>query len=169
MTAIEVAQHLNGRKTGRGKWIARCTAHQDRRPSLVIAEGKTGVLLSCMSHQCDFLDIVKGAGLKPLMLRYDYVPNVPADRQAIAEAQRRRTAQEAASWRDLVRQYVQMYRDEDYKTYGDDLAVTAAVSQIMAVEGEKPHLQKMLRTAMARITAYAVCVKADERNTQHGR
>lgn len=47
MTAAELAARLNARWTG-DDWIARCPAHDDRKPSLSIAEGKDGrVLLHC--------------------------------------------------------------------------------------------------------------------------
>jgi hypothetical protein len=92
MTALQVAQHLNAKKIGRNKWTALCPAHEDRKPSLTISEGKTGVLLSCMSHHCDFLDIVRNAGLKPLMLRYDYNPNGEFDKKAYAALQAKQEA-----------------------------------------------------------------------------
>jgi hypothetical protein len=45
--AAEIARALGGRRCGPG-WIARCPAHDDRKPSLSIAEGADGrVLVHC--------------------------------------------------------------------------------------------------------------------------
>jgi hypothetical protein len=50
------------RRSGKG-WTARCTAHEDRHPSLAITEGDKGWLLKCWAG-CDFADIVAGASLE---------------------------------------------------------------------------------------------------------
>ena len=41
MTAETIGKALDGRKIG-GGWVARCPAHDDRKPSLSIATGKDG-------------------------------------------------------------------------------------------------------------------------------
>jgi len=65
MTAAQIASALNGRRVGKGKWMALCPAHPDRNRSLSIAEGrKVPVLLKCMSAGCDTRDILAAAGLK---------------------------------------------------------------------------------------------------------
>jgi putative DNA primase/helicase len=47
MTAESIAKALGGRKAGTA-WMARCLAHQDREPSLSIADGDNGkVLVRC--------------------------------------------------------------------------------------------------------------------------
>jgi hypothetical protein len=47
MTAEAIAKALGGRKAG-AAWMARCPAHQDREPSLSIAQGDSGkVLVRC--------------------------------------------------------------------------------------------------------------------------
>lgn len=46
------------RRTGPGKWIARCPAHDDRSPSLSLKETPAGnVLLYCFAG-CQFGDII---------------------------------------------------------------------------------------------------------------
>jgi putative DNA primase/helicase len=46
-TAENIAKALGGRKAGSG-WMARCPAHEDREPSLSIAEAGNGkVLVRC--------------------------------------------------------------------------------------------------------------------------
>jgi putative DNA primase/helicase len=59
MTAREVAGLVRGRPAGKGKWQAKCPAHQDRNPSLSIREGRDGyVLLKCHAG-CDLKDILE--------------------------------------------------------------------------------------------------------------
>jgi hypothetical protein len=58
-----VVEHFGARRTGPGRWIARCPAHSDRSPSLSIAEGRGGrVLLHCWAG-CDLAAILKSAEL----------------------------------------------------------------------------------------------------------
>lgn len=49
MSAATFLSRLHGvRRTGAGRWIARCPAHDDRRPSLCVAELDDGrVLVHC--------------------------------------------------------------------------------------------------------------------------
>jgi putative DNA primase/helicase len=54
MTAETLARALGGRKAGSG-WVARCPAHDDRTPSLSLADGHDGCLLvkcwaGCSAH-----------------------------------------------------------------------------------------------------------------------
>ena len=70
MTGSQIAAHFNAKKIGKSKWLAKCPAHPDRKPSLSIDEGRRGVVLFCQSHQCDVRDIVAGAGLRMKDLFY---------------------------------------------------------------------------------------------------
>lgn len=46
MSADQLLSRLeNVKRTGAGRWIARCPAHDDRRASLAIRETETGVIL----------------------------------------------------------------------------------------------------------------------------
>jgi putative DNA primase/helicase len=54
MSAEAIAKILGGRKAG-GSWVARCPAHDDRTPSLSLADGHDGRLLvkcwaGCSAH-----------------------------------------------------------------------------------------------------------------------
>jgi hypothetical protein len=50
MTAREIAARLNASPSGHGQWIAHCPAHDDRSPSLTLAEGRGGrALLFCFA------------------------------------------------------------------------------------------------------------------------
>lgn len=51
----------------RDHWLARCPAHDDKKPSLSVKDGTRGVMLKCWSG-CAFADIVEALGLKPSAL-----------------------------------------------------------------------------------------------------
>jgi hypothetical protein len=54
----------NVRKTGTGRWIACCPAHDDKRPSLSIRETDDGrVLLHCFTG-CSVEEVLRGAALE---------------------------------------------------------------------------------------------------------
>jgi hypothetical protein len=57
------ARHLDARRTGAGRWLARCPAHEDRSPSLSIREGRKGRTLICCHAGCAVTGILKAAGL----------------------------------------------------------------------------------------------------------
>jgi hypothetical protein len=66
------------KRTGPGKWIAKCPAHDDRRPSLSVKEADDGkVLLHCWSG-CGAAEIVNALGLSLADL-------FPGDRHSLAE------------------------------------------------------------------------------------
>jgi hypothetical protein len=56
-TAEIIAEALGGRKVGAG-WIARCPAHDDRKPSLSIGEGQGGTVLVHCHAGCDQRDVI---------------------------------------------------------------------------------------------------------------
>ncbi len=67
MTAETIAKALGGRKAGR-TWMARCPAHDDRKPSLSIATGDEGRVLVCCHAGCSQAAVVaalKARGLWP--------------------------------------------------------------------------------------------------------
>jgi len=50
--------------TGSGQWQALCPAHEDRNPSLSVAEGDGNVLLNCHAG-CGYREIVAALGMEP--------------------------------------------------------------------------------------------------------
>lgn len=64
MTTDVLLRHLDGvRKTGVGKYIARCPAHDDRSPSLAIKDcGDGRVLVHCFVG-CETEDVLTAIGL----------------------------------------------------------------------------------------------------------
>jgi DNA primase len=57
MTAKAIAKALGGRKAG-AAWMARCPAHEDRAPSLSIADTRDGKVLVCCHAGCDQRDVI---------------------------------------------------------------------------------------------------------------
>ena len=57
MTAKEIAKVLGGRKVG-AVWMARCPAHDDRDPSLAIADASSGKVLVHCHAGCDQRDVI---------------------------------------------------------------------------------------------------------------
>ena len=80
MTADQLLARLEGvRGTGPGRWLARCTGHEDKRPSLSIRELDDGrVLVHCFAG-CSVKEVVAGAGLE---LR-DLFPDRPPSQDCI--------------------------------------------------------------------------------------
>lgn len=51
------------KKTGEGRWLARCPAHDDRSPSLDIREAEDGrILIHCFAG-CGAVDILDAVGM----------------------------------------------------------------------------------------------------------
>lgn len=96
----QVLERLQGaRKTAKG-WVARCPAHDDRSPSLSIAEGKDGkILLYCWSG-CTYREIVAALGFAPGDLMPGRIrPRTPAERQeAIEQARQRELERVLTAW-----------------------------------------------------------------------
>jgi hypothetical protein len=67
MTAEAIAQALQARRTGPGRWMARCPAHDDRAPSLSIAERNGSVLVHCFAgcRQSEVIAALRARGLWP--------------------------------------------------------------------------------------------------------
>jgi hypothetical protein len=65
MPATDLLSRLQGvRPAGKGRWTARCPAHQDRSPSLAITEVESGkVLVHCFA-ECPVQDVLAAIGLE---------------------------------------------------------------------------------------------------------
>lgn len=77
MSAERLLARLEGvRSTGPGRWLAKCPAHEDRRPSLSVREASDGrVLLYCFTG-CGATDVLAAVGL-------DYVDLYPEKKVSI--------------------------------------------------------------------------------------
>ncbi len=79
-----VLDRLEGvRRSGSG-WIARCSAHEDRSPSLSIRDGERGILLRCHAG-CTFSAITDALGLKASDLFHEPL-SAPQRRQRATRA-----------------------------------------------------------------------------------
>lgn len=89
MTAAAVAGLLHARRTGAGRWQAKCPAHQDRSPSLSIREGEDGkTLIRCWAG-CSTEDVVKAVGLRMADLFAGPPPAAEQARQIAQEREQR--------------------------------------------------------------------------------
>lgn len=74
-----IARLQKVRKTGKGSWLACCPAHEDRSPSLSIAERDDRVLLHCFAG-CSALEVLGAVGLDFVDVmpprRADYSPPI---------------------------------------------------------------------------------------------
>ncbi len=61
MTAEEIARVLNGHKVGSG-WMARCPAHDDRKPSLSLRDASDGTALVHCHAGCDQRTVIEALG-----------------------------------------------------------------------------------------------------------
>jgi hypothetical protein len=96
MTARALAALLQARRTGPGKWQARCPAHQDDSPSLSLREGTDGrVLVHCFAG-CALDSILAALNLRRSDL-FQGRPPSPAQLEAL-EAER-----QAREWQRDVR------------------------------------------------------------------
>ncbi len=65
MTAAALLAKLDGvRSTGRGRWMARCPAHDDGRPSLSVREIDDGRVLVHDFAGCAVADVLNAVGLE---------------------------------------------------------------------------------------------------------
>ena len=64
MSADALLAHLDGvKRTGDGRWLARCPAHEDRRASLTVRELGDGRVLAHCFAGCSINEVVSAAGL----------------------------------------------------------------------------------------------------------
>ena len=104
MTAETIAKALDGRKAG-GCWMARCPAHDDRKPSLSITDSQDGKVLVCCHAGCDQDELIaalrargawesRGQGAGRFLCKVDRQPPAEPDRDAL-----KRTQAAIAVWR----------------------------------------------------------------------
>lgn len=85
MDINDILPRLKGvKRSGQGKWIARCCAHDDRSPSLSIRDvGNGRILFNCFVG-CSYESIIAALGIDPQRRRGPYIPPTPI-RQAIPD------------------------------------------------------------------------------------
>lgn len=88
MSTAQLIDRLEGVKpTGQGRWIARCPAHDDRRPSLSVRELDDGrVLLHCFAG-CPVEDVLGAFGLEfDALFPRRRIENAPSERRPFPAA-----------------------------------------------------------------------------------
>lgn len=168
MTGKQIAELLNARRSGKGRWMSRCPSHDDRSPSLGIYEGKKAVLLTCYSHGCDIADICKAIGIRVADLWYE--SRTRQDPKEAARLAKVRHQEEATEYRGRIRNWIILFKNEGYSDTQreDDTDVAIACATMLAGGYDKEHIRRMLRNAMERITAASIMRMADARN-RHNR
>lgn len=102
MTAADLADRLGARPAGPGRWLARCPAHDDRRPSLGIAEGDGGRVLCHCWAGCDTAAVLAAIGMS--WSDICGTPATPADRERTRrEAEQRQQAEAVRRQRERAR------------------------------------------------------------------
>ncbi len=142
-----VVEHFDARRTGTGRWIARCPAHPDRSPSLSIAAGRDGkVLVRCFAG-CELSAVLQSAGLTIDSL-FPGPPPAPeklaaitAERDRKLAADRAQRAEERAAvdwlrlrWQELDRDLPILARDLAMMPDGalGETALTVYVHDVLA-------------------------------------
>ena len=98
MTATELLPLLDGvRPRGSSKWLSRCPAHQDKSPSLTIAEGDRGLLLKCWAG-CTLEEITGSLKVSVKDLFFDTLETDSDQRRHAMEQRRQAKAREQAAY-----------------------------------------------------------------------
>jgi hypothetical protein len=119
------------RATGRGSWVCRCPAHEDKSPSLTVREVDDGrVLVHCFAG-CSVEDILGAVGLDFDAL---FPPKAIADRVAPM-----RRPFPAADVLECVMR--------------DALTVQQVAAEAQRTGGVTPHQRALLQKAVARVSA----------------
>lgn len=63
MTVDELLNRLDGVRRGTTGWLAKCPAHEDRSPSLSIADRDGVILMRCFAG-CELVDVTSAIGLR---------------------------------------------------------------------------------------------------------
>jgi hypothetical protein len=105
MTAREIAARLHAKPSGKTKWTTRCPAHNDRRPSLAIAEGRDGRALLFCHAGCEIDAVAWALGVEVCDF---FADDAPAKLRSPRRTLRR--PPNAAELRDALRGEADVYR-----------------------------------------------------------
>lgn len=163
MTADALADLLHARRTGPGRWMARCPAHNDREPSLSIREGRDGrALINCFAG-CALPSILSSAGLQ-LRDLFAGPPHTPKEAE---EAARQRAQRDAAGAAERQAERVLADRYRKLGAVCDALAATLARTPDDAPDGNA--LTKLYHDALARLRVTEEAFEIREASRFHGR
>ncbi|HMF48373.1 MAG TPA: hypothetical protein VK603_07015, partial [Candidatus Saccharimonadales bacterium] len=94
MTAAAIADQLQARPVGPGRWTAKCPGHDDGSPSLSIKESGGRILIYCRAG-CVTATVLKACGLSFRDL-FAGPPPTPAQLARMAVERQKREAQKQA-------------------------------------------------------------------------
>ena len=155
MSGSQVAQRFGAKRIGKGKWMALCPAHADRKPSLAIVEGKRWVLLKCRSHGCDTNDILSNVGLRMSDLSYSSSSFDPAA-EALARTRQRERDKRSAELR--IGEWIIRFAHQGYTRKNRDEDITAICECAWVLSHKTiPHWESILRVHLERIEAADHC------------
>lgn len=148
MTAAVFADLVQARRTGAGRWKARCASHNDRSPSLSIREGKDGhVRLLCRAG-CSLNAILAALHL----VRDDLSGPTPSPAQAAAIRAAYETRQCAAR-ADCKARLAALNRARKLKAVVNELASTLVRSP------ENTELARLLHSASEKLRVNEAAAK----------
>jgi hypothetical protein len=131
MTAEAIAQALQARRTGPGRWMARCPAHDDRTPSLSIAERNGSVLVHCFAgcRQAEVIAALRARGLWPER-KTEWLPR----EHYRAERKRRDSYRQAEQWKEALLLALEHARRDAWRDFlaGQDSANEGQQNQALA-------------------------------------
>jgi putative DNA primase/helicase len=144
----EALAGLFDRSRREGKaWRARCPIHKGKSLTLAIYAGDERSTVHCFAG-CESDDVLAAVGLKWTDCLYRQ-----SDPKEWRAQQRARRAEEAFEYRGRIRNLIVLFANEGYSTYDRDVSVACAVARLMATEGRKAHLERLLGVHMERIIA----------------
>jgi len=131
MMAEAIAQALQARRTGPGRWMARCPSHDDRTPSLSITDRNGKALLHCFAG-CEQRAVIEALRARGLW------PERKAERltreQYRAERKRQDSYRQAERWKNALLLVLEHGRRDAWRDFlaGQDSANEQQQNQALA-------------------------------------
>jgi len=162
-TAEIIADALHARRTGPGRWMARCPAHDDRSPSLSITERGDKVLLHCFAG-CDqqaVIEALRARGLWPERKPREYMP--PRDYRE--ERRRREFCQSAERWKTALLLILEHARADAWHDFlageasGNDEQQSQTLTRLLELAAEHRRIRNLNGAEL--LMAYSEAVERD--------
>jgi len=146
MTAEAIAQALQGRRTGPGRWMARCPSHDDRTPSLSITDRNGKALLHCFAgcEQRAVIEALRARGLWPER-KTEWLPR----EQYRQERKRCDSYREAERWKNALLLVLERARRDAWREFlageatGDTAAQSAALTKLLELAAEHRRIRDL--------------------------
>jgi hypothetical protein len=146
MTAQRIADLLQARRSGPGRWMARCPAHSDGSPSLSIREGQDGrVLLHCFAG-CALTEILAALGLA----KRDLFTGAPRSQ---AECKRSSPDQTARESENLARKRTERAAADRIRKLGAVVDSLAARLALMPAGQNGESMTRLYHATLAQLRA----------------